>query len=517
MGLSKSQKLVVLLVIDALFFLIELVTGYAVHSLALVADSFHMLNDVLSLCVGLWAVRVADAEKSKMFTYGWQRAEILGALVNGVFLVALCMSIFLEAIQRFVQPQVVSNPKVVLLVGCLGLASNILGLFLFHDHGHGSHDHGHHHGDVVKSAEEGHNHEHTHSNTEPRGARIDNDATPKSGVVGQTATTAAKQQNRLSGRSFRSAKRRSLVADGGFNDKRRSLGSIEGLLIHPASFRQEIIQAAQLDSHAENEDDDASATFDKRSSQFTEDSPLLPNFDEQPPSHGFAGTKRLSGLFSHSTHHHTQPKDTSKDHSHSGHSHGHSHGDLNLRGVFLHVLGDALGNIGVIGSALIIWLTHFDGRYYFDPGISLVITVIILCSAIPLCKAAGRILLQAVPMGISIDEITLDIESLPCVIEAHDLHVWQLSDAKIVASLHVKVDNSVQESSTTTYMTLAGEIRNCLLGYGIHSTTIQPEFITLDDLKTTTDISGKQTTVRGGANGKKKSQGGAVAKGCLLE
>lgn len=46
-------------------------SGYAVHSLALVADSFHMLNDVLSLCVGLWAVKVANQKNhSKMYTYG---------------------------------------------------------------------------------------------------------------------------------------------------------------------------------------------------------------------------------------------------------------------------------------------------------------------------------------------------------------------------------------------------------------------------------------------------------------
>src|ERR1700712_1075479 len=125
-----------------------------------------MLNDVLSLCVGLWAVRVANTGSSKMYTYGWQRAETLGALVNGVFLVALCLSIFLEAIQRFVEPQVVSNPRLVMIVGCFGLASNVLGLFLFHEHGHG-HSHGgeeggHSHShDPIANAEEGHGHSHS--------------------------------------------------------------------------------------------------------------------------------------------------------------------------------------------------------------------------------------------------------------------------------------------------------------------------------------------------------------------
>lgn len=71
MGLSKSRRIQILLAIDAVFFLIEIIIGYSVHSLALVADSFHMLNDVLSLCVGLWAVKVAGSKKkSKNYTYG---------------------------------------------------------------------------------------------------------------------------------------------------------------------------------------------------------------------------------------------------------------------------------------------------------------------------------------------------------------------------------------------------------------------------------------------------------------
>jgi hypothetical protein len=57
---------------------------------------------------------------------------VLGALVNGVFLLALCFSIFMEAIERFFNVSEISNAKLVVIVGSLGLASNIIGLFLFH-------------------------------------------------------------------------------------------------------------------------------------------------------------------------------------------------------------------------------------------------------------------------------------------------------------------------------------------------------------------------------------------------
>jgi zinc transporter 1 len=173
----------------------------------------------------------------------------------------------------------------------------------------------------------------------------------------------------------------------------------------------------------------------------------------------------------HATHNHSKPKDQTVKRGH-----GHSHGDLNMRGLFLHIMGDALGNIGVITSALIIWLTSFKWRFYVDPAMSLVITVIILCSAIPLCKAASRILLQAVPRGLNVDDIKQDIEALPAVISTHHLHIWQLSNTKFIASLHVRVDYALEGTGSTQYMHLATQIRRCLRRHGIHSSTIQPEF-----------------------------------------
>src|SRR5271169_4006622 len=60
----------------------------------------------MSLIVALYAIKLAARQtKSPKYSYGWQRAEILGALINGVFLLALCLSIFLEAVQRFFEPQ----------------------------------------------------------------------------------------------------------------------------------------------------------------------------------------------------------------------------------------------------------------------------------------------------------------------------------------------------------------------------------------------------------------------------
>lgn len=147
-----------------------------------------------------------------------------------------------------------------------------------------------------------------------------------------------------------------------------------------------------------------------------------------------------------------------------------------MHAMLLHVIGDALGNVGVIITALVIWLTNWPGKLYADPAVSLVITAIILKTSIPLTLATSRVLLQATPENIRIPEIRQDIEQLPGVVSCHHIHVWQLSDTKIVASMHLQVSFPINTHSGEKYMQLARRARKCLHGYGIHSATIQPEF-----------------------------------------
>lgn len=278
---------------------------------------------------------------------------------------------------------------------------------------------------------------------------------------------------------------------------------MDNIHIHPASFRNEIIQASRQGL----EDIQSTEGEESEHEEAVEDGPNSPSEHSKLLKHAASNGSvkpRRSTSNQHLEHQKGHPEHR-HDSWHLGHKHaqpkaedgkdghGHSHGDLNMRGVFLHVMGDALGNIGVIASALLIWLTSWSWRFYFDPAISLVITVIILGSAIPLCKAASRILLQAVPVGLSVDDIREDIEELPGVISCHHLHVWQLSDTQLVASLHIQVDCEIKGEGSASYMHLARQVRRCLHEYGIHSSTIQPEFFLDEDL----DASGKPSAGEG--------------------
>ncbi|KAI5780650.1 cation efflux protein [Peziza echinospora] len=492
MGMSRSGRIITLLVIDTIFFFLEIIVGYMVHSLALVADSFHMLNDVFSLLVALWAIKLSKQKSTSNYTYGWQRAEVLGALVNGVFLLALCMSIFLEAIQRFFEPQVISNPVLILIVGSCGLASNIVGLFMFHDHGHshgpssGGDSHGHRH--------DGHGHGHTHSHSPSDQPIHDEDGSigdilPET-VVARTASMGpvVKQKHRRSTSPSADSLARSHSGHSRTDSRHRTFADPNtSIHVYPAQNRQEIINAA-AESHPSSDDEGAVASSSsspngghaqasssghahlKPASEIT---PILAgtpgaNYGSSAPSTPITPHRPRAVSVSHSTHHHAQPRSPAKG--------GHSHQNLNMRGVFLHVLGDALGNIGVMATALFIWKTDYSWRYYADPVISLLITAIIFTSALPLVKSASKILLQAVPKGISLDEVKEDIRSIHGVESVHELHIWQLSDVKMIASLHIQIAFDPMAGAGERYMRLAKAIRTCLHAYGIHSSTIQPEY-----------------------------------------
>lgn len=165
MGLGQNRvRLLCMLSLTLVFFIVEVVVSRITASLAMLSDSFHMLSDVIALIVALIAVSFAETtQTTSKNTFGWIRAEVMGALVNAVFLTALCFTILLEAVERCTLPHEIENPRVVIWVGVAGLLVNVLGLFLFHGHA-GFGGHGHSHGGP---SHRGHGHSHGH-NTKSR-------------------------------------------------------------------------------------------------------------------------------------------------------------------------------------------------------------------------------------------------------------------------------------------------------------------------------------------------------------
>jgi solute carrier family 30 (zinc transporter), member 1 len=430
----------------------------------------------------------------------WLRAEILGAFFNAVFLIALCLSIVLEAITRLIDPPEISNPILILVVGSLGLVSNLAGFFVLggHAHSHGVEEHkqghSHAHVDKIRSAEEGHSHiangyTHTASNESGRaGDILPEAAVARSNVISPDSTrhirftrsdetaSTSKESERSIGRPTTKSSRHHRRRTSSIRASR--LSNIEALSIHPASFRQEIIAASRpsLDGIQSEEGSGSEEAVAEESEVATEISPLIRKASTgktAKPSHDYDHDHNHGGeppRSWHADHNHNKPKKPGK-------STGHNHGDMGMRAMVLHVIGDALGNVGVIVSALIIWLTPWPSRFYADPAVSLFITLIILRSTVPLTAATAKILLQATPDHLDVKDIKEDIEDIPGIVSCHHVHIWQLSDSQIIASMHIQVEFPINdEGGSERYMEVAKEVRECLHAYGIHSATIQPEF-----------------------------------------
>lgn len=109
------------------FTVVEIVGGLLTGSLALLADAVHMISDNFSLGLALVAIRLADRPPTPQRSYGYKRAEILAALVNGVLLVAVSIWILYEAFRRIEQPEEVLGGGM-LAVAVAGLAVNVIAL-----------------------------------------------------------------------------------------------------------------------------------------------------------------------------------------------------------------------------------------------------------------------------------------------------------------------------------------------------------------------------------------------------
>jgi len=130
-GGSSQQRLAITLVMVLAYSGVEAAGGWWSGSLALLADAGHMLSDAGALALALLAARASLRPPTHSHTWGFRRAEILAALVNGITLVAIAIYTVVEAVRRFGQPLQVNGP-VMIAVASGGLLVMLGSLFVLH-------------------------------------------------------------------------------------------------------------------------------------------------------------------------------------------------------------------------------------------------------------------------------------------------------------------------------------------------------------------------------------------------
>ena len=157
---------------------------------------------------------------------------------------------------------------------------------------------------------------------------------------------------------------------------------------------------------------------------------------------------------------------------------------LNIKGAFLHMVGDLLTSVAVVVGGMIL---IFKPWYWLDPALSLLIVYFILKNCWGILKEAGGILMNATPTGIDIEEVKETLEQIPGVCGVHYLHAWNLSSSSIAFSCHIVVsDQPVSQTET-----LARTIRETLLNrFGIDHPVLQFETSQCGNGSTLCEISG---------------------------
>lgn len=122
----------------------------------------------------------------------------------------------------------------------------------------------------------------------------------------------------------------------------------------------------------------------------------------------------------------------------------HSHSNLNIRGAYLHIIGDALSSVGVVIGGVIILYT---GWYLIDPILSIMISLVIIYGAWSLVKESVNILLESAPSHINVEDISAEIGRIKGVREAYHIHVWSITSGVYALSAHVLIDDQMVSGS----------------------------------------------------------------------
>ena len=144
-------------------------------------------------------------------------------------------------------------------------------------------------------------------------------------------------------------------------------------------------------------------------------------------------------------------------------------GDINVRGAFLHMMGDLIGSAAIVAASVVIRATGWNR---IDPVLSIAISVLIIWTAWDITRESLNILLEGLPRGIELHDVAEAVRSVDGVLGVHDLHIWSLGSHSHALSCHVLIEDMPPSLSDRILQNIKG-----LLGdrFSIYHTTIQFE------------------------------------------
>ncbi|KIZ03076.1 solute carrier family 30 (zinc transporter), member 2 [Monoraphidium neglectum] len=383
---SVQRKLILACVLCFAFMVVEVIGGWIARSIAIMSDAAHMLSDVSSFLVAIFAAWAATQPGTQLYSFGYHRAEILGALVSVLIIWLVTGALVFEAVQRTINPVRVDGKReragrpgqaadelrgpgrgaaigVMFIISLAGIVFNVLVYLALgvhgghghsHDHGGGGgcsgHGHGHGHAHADEADEEhahdhdhdhgshGHGHEHGHGHDHHHGHSHSDHSS--CGGHGAGAAAGGQQQQQQA------------AAGGG-----------SGVVIAVPESKLLIQQTGAREIEVRCE---------------------LPISTAAP---GAAGA----------------PAAAARAQRQAARASGGGHSDnINLRGAVLHVIGDLVQSVGVALAGLLIWLHPDDPRWYIaDPICTFLFSVLVLWTTKNILSDIVAVLMERAPQTVN--------------------------------------------------------------------------------------------------------------------
>ncbi|KAL5796905.1 hypothetical protein ACOSQ2_001725 [Xanthoceras sorbifolium] len=418
----KSRKIALFLLINTAYMVVEFVAGFMSNSLGLISDACHMLFDCAALVIGLYASYISRLPANNQFNYGRGRFEVLSGYVNAVFLVLVGALIVLESLERILDPQEISTNSL-LTVSIGGLLVNVVGLIFFHEEHH--HAHG---GSCSHSHSDSHSHSH-HQHSHDHESH------------GKSCSAHCDDHNNA----------------------------------HATQRHDHHGHAHEHDHHSHAHEHDHHSHAPKHEHHSHGHEHDHHSHGHEHDHHGHVHEHDHCEHHHHADNHGHQKMPCSSSRSLNGRSNEearkrHNHIDHNMEGIFLHVLADTLGSVGVVISTLLI---KYKGWLVADPACSIFISIMIVSSVIPLLRNSAEILLQRVPRAHEVDlkEALNDVTNIKGVCGFQNLHIWSFTNTDVVGTLHLHVSTEVDKAS------VKAQVSHILHDAGIKDLTLQVECV----------------------------------------
>jgi zinc transporter 2 len=436
---QARNTLVLVLTVSLLFMVGEFVGGSISGSLAIIADAAHLLVDVFGFALSLFFLWLAQGKPAPNLSYGYKRAEVLGAVLSVSLIWLVAGAILYEAVVRF-QLIISLSPSyrpvegwLMFTMACIGVLCNFIILVVIGHEPHGG-AHGHSHGGGVALHDEQDADDHHAPDPVLIGGPILN------GVLEIIDTPM--------GERVRFSAHHALVGQGAMTvEIEREGGRVELLHLEP----QPGVDRSFLSLEVPGEPHEFKAR-------------VLWAGAEQQPLDVVAFAMKEPG----------------------GHGHGHAHGaqghgehateihkrNINVSTAFVHALGHMAQDIGVVVAGALIWAYPFDVipmMQLADPIATFLFTLIGLIPTWGLLRTSVRLLMEGVPHGVDALGIANKLAHLDGVVEVHDLHIWGMTVDRVYLSVHLTLGKDALIADVLDRAHLLLQKNN------VHHSTIQTE------------------------------------------